>query len=150
MSLGANVSVGYFAQEHEQIDQARSALDNLSDAVLETESERRARVGSFGRIGKAARQPAGTLSGGARAKLGLAMLAAGEANLLLLDEPTNNLDPPSVLAVGKMLSAWPGTLVVVSHDRAFVEALRPTHALRLPDERATYWRPEYLDQVELR
>ena len=109
--------------------------------MLETETERRALLGSFGLIGKAAGKPAGTLSGGERAKLGLAMLAAGEANLLLLDEPTNNLDPPSVLAVGKMLSAWPGTLVVVSHDRAFVEALRPTHALRLPDERATYGAP---------
>jgi ATPase subunit of ABC transporter with duplicated ATPase domains len=49
-----------------------------------------------------------------------------------------------------MLSRWPGTVVAVSHDRAFVEALAPTHCLLLPDERFTYWRDDYLDQVEQR
>ena len=93
---------------------------------------------------------AGTLSGGERAKLGLAMLSAGEANLLLLDEPTNNLDPPSIAAVGAMLGDWPGTIVAVSHERSFVEALRPTYCLRLPEERYTHWRDEYLDDVEMR
>jgi ATPase subunit of ABC transporter with duplicated ATPase domains len=78
------------------------------------------------------------------------MLSAGEANLLLLDEPTNNLDPPSIAAVGAMLGTWPGTLVVVSHERGFVEALRPTFCLRLPEERYTHWREEYLDDVEMR
>jgi len=80
-----------------------------------------------------------TLSGGERAKLGLAMLAAGRANVLLLDEPTNNLDPSSIEAVGTMLSRWPGTIVVVSHDRSFVQALAPTHCLKLPDEVFTHW-----------
>ena len=68
-------------------------------------------------VGDVAYQMPKTLSGGERAKLGLAMLAAGQANVLLLDEPTNNLDPTSIEAVGTMLSDWPGTIVVVSHDR---------------------------------
>jgi ATPase subunit of ABC transporter with duplicated ATPase domains len=114
------------------------------------ERDRRALLGSFGLPSKAADQMPATLSGGERAKLGLAMLSAGEANLLLLDEPTNNLDPSSIEAVGAMLGAWPGTLVVVSHERGFVEALRPTYALRLPEERFTHWREEYLDDVEMR
>ena len=67
-------------------------------------------------------------------------LSAGRANLLVLDEPTNNLDPASVEAVGEMLSTWPGTVVAVSHDRPFVDALRPTHALHLPEERYELWR----------
>ena len=91
-----------------------------------------------------------TLSGGERAKLGLAMLAAGQANVLLLDEPTNNLDPTSIEAVGAMLADWPGTVIVVSHDRSFVEALEPTHALKLPDEVFTHWRDDYLDMVEMK
>jgi ATPase subunit of ABC transporter with duplicated ATPase domains len=91
-----------------------------------------------------------TLSGGERAKLGLAMLAAGRANVLLLDEPTNNLDPSSIEAVGTMLSQWPGTIVVVSHDRAFVQALEPTHCLKLPEEIFTHWDDDYLDQVEMK
>jgi len=147
---GANVAVGYFAQEHEQIDQARTALANVSDTVLKGERDRRALLGSFGLPSKAADQMPATLSGGERAKLGLAMLSAGEANLLLLDEPTNNLDPSSIAAVGAMLGGWPGTIVAVSHERGFVEALRPNYCLRLPEERFTHWRDEYLDDVEMR
>jgi ATPase subunit of ABC transporter with duplicated ATPase domains len=150
VELGHNVTVGYFAQEHEQIDPTLTALGNVSDAVLVAERERRALLGSFGLPSKAADQMPATLSGGERAKLGLAMLSAGEANLLLLDEPTNNLDPPSIAAVGAMLGAWPGTIVAVSHERGFVEALRPTYCLRLPEERYTHWRDEYLDDVEMR
>ncbi len=147
---GANVAIGYFAQEHEQIDPDKTALDNLDDSVLKTEGERRALLGSFGLPGKTAVQRPPTLSGGERAKLGLAMLAAGQANVLLMDEPTNNLDPASIEAVGGMLSRWPGTIVVASHDRAFVEALAPTHALLLPAEQFTLWRDEYIDLIALR
>jgi ATPase subunit of ABC transporter with duplicated ATPase domains len=150
VELGANVVLGYFAQEHEQIDPTLTALDNVSDAVLAQEKDRRALLGSFGLPSKAADQMPATLSGGERAKLGLAMLSAGEANVLLLDEPTNNLDPSSITAVGTMLGAWPGTIIAVSHERGFVEALRPTYCLRLPEERYTHWREEYLDDVEMR
>jgi ATPase subunit of ABC transporter with duplicated ATPase domains len=150
VSLGYQVQVGYFAQEHEQIDLELCALDNLDDSVLVKESDRRSLLGSFGLTGATASQPAGSLSGGERARLSLAMLAAGQANLLVLDEPTNNLDPGSVAAVGAMLAAWKGTIVAVSHDGPFVEALAPTHALHLPEERYGLWRDEYLDQVEVR
>jgi len=147
---GPNVALGYFAQEHEQVDLDVSVLDNIDDRILTKEPERRALLGSFGLVGDVAYQMPKTLSGGERAKLGLAMLAAGQANVLLLDEPTNNLDPTSIEAVGTMLSDWPGTIVVVSHDRAFVEAMEPTHALKLPDEVFTHWRDGYLDMVEMK
>lgn len=150
VSLGHNTTLGYFAQEHEQVDLDLSALENVDDTVLVSEMDRRSLLGSFGLPGELAGQRAGSLSGGERAKLGLAMLAAGWANLLVLDEPTNNLDPPSIAAVGQMLGRWPGTIVVVSHDRTFVESLEPTHALLLPEERFDLWRDEYLDQVEIR
>jgi ATPase subunit of ABC transporter with duplicated ATPase domains len=150
VALGARVTLGYFAQEHEQIDPEASALENVDDSVLTQESERRALLGGFGLSGSAMEQPAGSLSGGERAKLGLAMLSAGQANLLILDEPTNNLDPASVEAVGSMFARWPGTLVVVSHEPAFVEALEPTHCLRLPEELFDFWRDEDLDAVAMR
>ena len=89
---------------------------NLDDTVLVKESDRRSLLGSFGLTGATAAQRAGSLSGGERARLSLAMLAAGRANLLVLDEPTNNLDPASVSAIGAMLGAWKGTIVAVSHD----------------------------------
>jgi len=148
--LGPNVALGYFAQEHEQIDIDASSLENVDDAVLTLESERRALLGSFGLSGAAMEQEAGSLSGGERAKLGLAMLSAGGSNLLILDEPTNNLDPASVEAVGRMFSQWEGTIVVVSHEPTFVEAMEPTHCLRLPDERYDFWKEEDLDVVAMR
>jgi ATPase subunit of ABC transporter with duplicated ATPase domains len=148
IEVGINTVLGYFAQEHEQVDQSLSALDNIDDGILTTVTERRALLGSFGLKGSLAEQPASTLSGGERAKLGLAMLAAGTSNLLVLDEPNNNLDPSSVTSVGDMLARWPGTLLVVSHDRDFVEALKPTHSLYLPQERYDLWREEFLEDVE--
>ncbi|HYA68391.1 MAG TPA: ABC-F family ATP-binding cassette domain-containing protein [Acidimicrobiales bacterium] len=150
VELGYNTVVGYFAQEHEQIDPERTVLGNIDDKVLPKESDRRKLLGSFGLTGAIAEQLPPSLSGGERARLSLAMVAGGAANLLVLDEPTNNLDPASVEAVGAMLATWPGTIVAVSHDRPFVEALAPTHVLRLPEERHTFWREEYLDEVELR
>jgi ATPase subunit of ABC transporter with duplicated ATPase domains len=150
VELGYQTAVGYFAQEHEQIDTTSTVLENIDDRVLVKESDRRKLLGSFGLTGSTAAQLPASLSGGERARLSLAMLAAGQANLLVLDEPTNNLDPASVEAVGAMLAQWSGTIVAVSHDRPFVEALAPTHALHLPDERYTFWREEYLDDIELR
>ncbi len=150
VELGHRVHPGYFAQEHEQIDLDADALANLDDRVLVKESDRRSLLGSFGLTGATATQRAGSLSGGERARLSLAMLAAGRANVLILDEPTNNLDPASVVAIGAMLGSWKGTVVAVSHDAPFVEALGPTHALHLPEERYGFWRDEDLDHVEVR
>ena len=68
-------------------------------------------------------QDADSLSGGEKTKLALAQLVAGQHNLLLLDEPTNNLDPMSRTATGEALASWPGTMIIVSHDNEFVQAL---------------------------
>jgi len=145
-----NVTIGYFAQEHEQLDPTITVLEHIDDSVLTTDPERRALLGAFGLAGGIAYQHPATLSGGERARLALAMLAAGYANVLVLDEPANNLDPGSVEAVGAMLREWPGTLIIVSHDRRFVAALQPTHCLLLPSERFDLWREENLDEAELR
>jgi ATPase subunit of ABC transporter with duplicated ATPase domains len=148
--LGANVSLGYFAQEHEQLDFTKTALEHLANATVVTEQQRRSLLGAFGLKGDAAHQLPGTLSGGERAKLALAILASSSANLLVLDEPTNNLDPASVEAVGLMLRNWHGTIVAVTHERGFVDALEPTHAVLLPEEYFDLWRDEYVDLVEQR
>ena len=150
VKFGANVTVGYFAQEHEQLDFSKTVLAHLDNATVVTEVQRRALLGAFGLKGSAAHQMPGTLSGGERAKLALAILAASDANLLLLDEPTNNLDPASVLALGEMMGQWSGTIVAVSHEREFVEAMRPTHAVLLPEEYFDLWRDDYMDLIERR
>jgi ATPase subunit of ABC transporter with duplicated ATPase domains len=103
----------------------------------------------MGLSGDIAHQDAATLSGGEKTKLALAMLVAGRHNLLLLDEPTNNLDPPSRVAVANALASWTGSLVIVSHDREFVEELRPDRVLLMPDGTLDHWNDEMADLVEL-
>ena len=93
VELGYRVHPGYFAQEHEQIDLDRGTLDNLDDTVLVKDADRRSLLGSFGLRGETATQRAGSLSGGERARLSLAMLAASKANLLILDEPDQQPRP---------------------------------------------------------
>jgi ATPase subunit of ABC transporter with duplicated ATPase domains len=103
----------------------------------------------FGLSGDKVFQDAGTLSGGEKTKLALAQLVAGNHNLLLLDEPTNNLDPMSRTATGTALAAWPGTMVIVSHDVEFVEALAPDRVLLMPDGQLDYFSAESLELVAL-
>ena len=150
VKFGANVIVGYFAQENEQLDFTKTVLGNLDNSTVESDVQRRSMLGAFGLKGAAAHQMPATLSGGERAKLDLAILASSKANLLLLDEPTNNLDPASVDALGEMMRQWKGTIVAVSHERGFAEALEPTHAVLLPEEYFDLWDEEYMDLIEQR
>jgi ATPase subunit of ABC transporter with duplicated ATPase domains len=147
--FGSGVSVGYYAQEHEGINAGTRVIDHLRDGKLVTDTERRSVLGTFGLTGDVAFQDAGTLSGGEKTKLALAQLVGGQHNTLLLDEPTNNLDPPSRTAIGSALSEWPGSIVLVSHDTEFVDALAPNLALLLPEGTLDYWSNDLLDLVPL-
>ena len=148
--LGHGVSLGYYAQEHEGIRAGVSVLAHMREQAPDAEERvLRALLGMFSLTGDVARQDAGTLSGGEKTKLALAQLVAGRHNLLLLDEPTNNLDPPSRTGVARALAAWPGTMVIVSHDPEFVEALEPDRALFMPEGALDYWSEDLLDLVSL-
>jgi ATPase subunit of ABC transporter with duplicated ATPase domains len=109
----------------------------------------RSLLGMFGLPGSIAFRTGETLSGGEKTKLALTQLVAGRRNLLLLDEPTNNLDPPSRTAVAEALQAWPGAMIIVSHDPAFVEALAPDRVLSMPEGDLDPWDEELLDLVSL-
>ena len=147
--LGHGVSLGYYAQEHEGIRAGMPVLAHMREQSDADERVLRALLGSFNLTGDIARQDAGTLSGGEKTKLALAQLVAGKHNLLLLDEPTNNLDPPSRTGVARALAEWPGTMVIVSHDPEFVEALKPQRVLFMPEGRVDYWEEDLLDVVSL-
>jgi ATPase subunit of ABC transporter with duplicated ATPase domains len=152
-SFGHNVNVGYYAQEHDNLRGEASLLDNIRHAVPRdvqlTETQLRGLLGMMGLTGDKVRQESGTLSGGEKTKLALAMLMVGRNNLLLLDEPTNNLDPPSRQAVADALSGWKGAIIFVSHDTEFVERLKPTKVLLLPDGDLDYFSKDWLDLVSL-
>ncbi len=147
--LGHGALLGYYAQEHEGIRAGVTVLAHMRELSDADEATLRALLGMFGLTGDIARQDAGTLSGGEKTKLALAQLVAGRHNLLLLDEPTNNLDPPSRVGVARALAAWPGTMIIVSHDTEFVDALQPGRVIFMPEGRVDYWDQELLDVVSM-
>jgi ATPase subunit of ABC transporter with duplicated ATPase domains len=149
VKLGHGASMGYYAQEHEGLTPGRPVLEHIREASGEGEQFLRGLLGMFGLRGELAFQDAGTLSGGEKTKLALAMLVAGRHNLLLLDEPTNNLDPPSRVAIGNALRDWKGAMVLVSHDPEFVTELAPNRVLLMPEGVLDYWSDDLLDLVEL-
>jgi ATPase subunit of ABC transporter with duplicated ATPase domains len=149
VELGTHVSVGYYAQEHEGIVAGRSLLEHMREASPAGDGALRNLLGMFGLSGNKVFQDAATLSGGEKTKLALAQLVAGRHNVLLLDEPTNNLDPMSRTATGEALAAWPGTMIVVSHDFEFVRALAPDRVLLMPEGTLDYFDDSMLELVEL-
>ena len=124
-------------------------LEHIREVSGEPDQFLRGLLGMFGLSGDLAFQDAGTLSGGEKTKLALAMLVSGQHNLLLLDEPTNNLDPPSRVAVGAALREWKGAMVLVSHDVEFVAELSPDRVLLMPDGVVDYWSDDLMDLVSL-
>ena len=150
---GHNVCAGYFAQEHDMLDPHESLLWHMRRELPPgsplTETQLRALLGMFGLHGDKVFQESGTLSGGEKTKLALAMLMVGRNNVLLLDEPTNNLDPHSREAVAASLEAWPGAIIMVSHDTEFVQRLAPTKVLSMPEGEVDYFSEDWLDLVSL-
>jgi ATPase subunit of ABC transporter with duplicated ATPase domains len=148
-AFGHGVEPGYYAQEHEGINDGETVLEHMKDASSAEDLTLRTLLGMFDLHGDIAFQDAGTLSGGEKTKLALAQLVAGRKNLLLLDEPTNNLDPPSRTAIAEALRGWPGTMIIVSHDPEFVEALAPERVLIMPEGQLDYFGDDHRDLVEL-
>jgi ATPase subunit of ABC transporter with duplicated ATPase domains len=149
VTLGHKVEMGYYAQEHEQITPGQTVFEHMrSIAHGETDQMIRTLLGHF-LLADKIQQDAGTLSGGEKTKLALAMLVMGRHNLLILDEPTNNLDPQAKEALLDALHLYQGTLIVVSHDTEFVEELQPDRAILMPDGNSVYFDESLLDLVAL-
>lgn len=119
--LGPSVRVGYYAQLHETLDYGRTPVETVRLAAPLTEAEAVAFLGSFLFTYEQACGRVGNLSGGERSRLQLALLMLSDANLLLLDEPTNNLDIPSAEVLEDALERFEGTVLVISHDRYFLD-----------------------------
>jgi len=147
---GHGLKIGYYAQEHENLDTSRTVLENMKSAAPDLgETDVRKVLGSFLFSGEDVDKPAGVLSGGEKTRLSLALLVVSSANVLLLDEPTNNLDPASREEILGALRTFTGAVVLVSHDEGAVEALEPERVLVLPDGVEDLWGPEYLELISL-
>jgi ABC transport system ATP-binding/permease protein len=124
--LGANVQVAYFDQMREQLDPQKSVIETISPGSdwIEIGRERKHVVtylGDFLFSSQRANSPVKALSGGERNRLLLARLFARTANVLVMDEPTNDLDIESLELLEATLQSYAGTLLLVSHDRAFLD-----------------------------
>ncbi|MCB0942166.1 MAG: ABC-F family ATP-binding cassette domain-containing protein [Mycobacterium sp.] len=147
---GHGLKIGYFAQEHDTLDNTASVWENIRHAAPDTgEQDLRGLLGAFMFSGPQLDQPAGTLSGGEKTRLALAGLVASTANVLLLDEPTNNLDPASREQVLDALRSYVGAVVLVTHDPGAAEALEPQRVVLLPDGTEDHWSEEYSSLIEL-
>jgi ATP-binding cassette, subfamily F, member 3 len=136
---GSNLRIGYYSQLHEGLDREKPVYRYLQDVILKeapeqafSEQQARNLAGAFLFSGDEQQRDLGTLSGGERSRAVLAGLMASAKNLLILDEPTNHLDIPSAERLEMMLARpdedgkggglYEGTLILISHDRAIIDA----------------------------
>lgn len=119
--LGANVEVGYYDQEQSNLSLDKTILDEVwDDFPYLTTSKLRTALGSFLFTGDDVFKTIDKLSGGEKCRINLLKLMLSKPNLLLLDEPTNHLDIPSREALEEAILSYDGTLIVISHDRYFL------------------------------
>lgn len=130
MRLGANVCVGYFAQEHDRLESGLNALETLRAFSRQNETELRHFLHLFLFEGDDVFTPIAEPSFGERARLALATLVARGCNFLVLDEPINHLDIPSREQFEQALAGFEGTALIVAHDRYFIERFA-THIWRV-------------------
>ena len=143
LRLGETVQVAYVDQSRDELDGAKTVWEEVSDGLDIIEIGKyqipsRAYLGRFNFKGSDQEKRVGDLSGGERNRLHLAKLLKQGANLLLLDEPTNDLDVETMRALEAALLDFPGSAVIVSHDRWFLDRLA-THILAFEGDSKTVW-----------
>jgi ATP-binding cassette, subfamily F, member 3 len=135
LRTGHNVKIGFLTQHADELaaGTARTVLEAAQRATGLTPNKARALLGRFLFSGEEAEKPLDGLSGGERRRLSLAILVNSRANVLILDEPTNHLDLESREALEEALQAFAGSLLLVSHDRALLDAVG-TRTVALEDQ----------------
>jgi len=148
IKIGPSISVGHYAQEHETLDFNQTVVDAVRYAGEMNEGKATAFLLRYLFTYRQVSQKIGELSGGERSRLQLALVVLSGANFLLLDEPTNNLDIASAEVLEQALEDFEGTVLVISHDRYFldrtVERLLVIENGRLVEYQGAY--SEYLEE----
>ncbi|MBQ5952057.1 MAG: ATP-binding cassette domain-containing protein [Lachnospiraceae bacterium] len=148
VTLGTGVTVGYYDQEMQVLNDEKTLFEELQDEHPDMNDTRvRSLLAAFLFSGDDVFKRIGDLSGGERGRVSLAKLMLSEANFLLLDEPTNHLDMPSREILEDALSRYEGTVLFVSHDRYFINRTA-TRILELADGKFTEYLGNYDDYLE--
>ena len=147
LKLGPSVRTGYYAQRHETLDPERTLIDTIAYTANWPENRAVALLGRFLFTYEQARGRVKNLSGGERSRLQMALLMISGANFLLLDEPTNNLDIASAEVLEEVLDDFDGTVLVISHDRYFLDRT-VDRIVELDDGRLQEYLGNYSDYVE--
>ncbi len=128
-----NTEISYYAQELEILDERRSVIENVENYDY-TETELRSALSNFLFEGETIKKPVSVLSPGEKARVALCKILLKRANLIILDEPTNHFDPETQKIIGENFKYFPGTLIMVSHNPAFVEEIGISRMLILPSK----------------
>ncbi len=134
--LGPGVVAGEIEQVRAQLTGAATLVRSFVDATGLDVGEARTLLAKFGLVGDHIERDTASLSPGERTRASLALLMANGANLLVLDEPTNHLDLPAIEQLEQALDTFPGTIVLVTHDREFLDRVTVTRTVRLTQGRA--------------
>jgi len=126
-----NTTLAYYAQELEILDERRTILENVQSYDF-TDTELRSCLSNFLFYGDDVDKKVSVLSPGEKARVALCKILLQRANLIILDEPTNHFDPDTQKIIGENLKDYPGTIIMVSHNPAFVEQIGITRMLIVP------------------
>lgn len=148
IKLGNKTDLGYYAQELELLDNAKTVLENFRD-VNYSQKQLRNILARFLFMGNDVYKNVGILSPGEKSRVALAKLSMSGANLLLLDEPTNHLDPETQFLIAEVFKDYQGTMIVVSHNPDFVDNLGIERILILPTGEISYYNRETVEQYKI-
>lgn len=132
--LGQNTTIAYYAQELEILDERRTILENVQSYDF-TDTELRSMLSNFLFYGDDIYKKGAVLSPGEKARVALCKILLQRANLIILDEPTNHFDPETQKIIGENLKDYTGTIIMVSHNPAFVEQVGITRMLIVPSRK---------------
>lgn len=138
IEIGKKTIIGYYAQEHELLENNKTIIENFNDLDI-PENKLRSILGNFLFTEDEIYKKVKVLSPGEKSRVALAKLSLTNANLLILDEPTNHLDPKTQKLIAHTFKNYKGTMLVVSHNKEFINNLGIERTLELPKGKISYY-----------
>lgn len=147
IDINYKTKIAYYAQEHELLNSDKTIIENFEDMNY-SDKEIRNCLGRFMFYGDDVFKNIKTLSPGERARVMLAKISLSGANVIILDEPTNHLDPETQSKISEIFRDYEGTMLIVSHNKEFVQNLQIERMLILPEGKITFYSDDKFDKYK--